>query len=961
MSDYKSLSHPIKQKTAKQKNEQEIIHRVHSFNGRLPVIPIPACFSRQIELRNQRCSSAQSMEGEPDLPDPPPEAKFFNPNTSRPINIHPESINLSRTFNTTCSSTTSSSSSSPPDLVRHVQAAFKRHRPLGMMQTNGIKPRRFLVPQQESSKESNLEPQSTNVAKSSKDDILQGPRLRGSIPQSKISGENHEAASITPPSEWGTTVNTNEENPKPFHIQRAQPGLSVRSGVNDAVASGVEPGNAVADVRRKVHFPSENIASSGGSDDQMATGIDDLLSHLYSLVLTEVEWDAAGNQVDTSAAVNKQDSKHDNFQGMEIDINNNCIRSDGGVSSTLARSNMGVHDQFHQFDNYLQNDLCNAMTQSSVVGSSCATSTLINATSAPMISSTTYCSQHQTGGVQLDVSAQPLRYITKDTAGAGLSTDQSALASQPPISSNASFPIEANDKSSGQSNGPRISSTQDYDLDKDSCQKENISSKGNVIDVKSQPPSSNVPPPDVKLENSKSEKQEKGGGGGKAASTSRRKGYDPDLFFKVNGKLYQRLGKIGSGGSSEVHKVISSDCTIYALKKIKLKGRDYATAYGFCQEIQYLNKLKGKNNIIQLIDYEVYAFETAFFEFEYQLNNITCTVYLDWKCKLVLEYMQIRILLMVLLVTDKTLLQEVMDGSMSNKDSRVKDDGYIYMVLEYGEIDLAHMLAQKWKELEGSDENEIIDENWLRFYWQQILLAVNTIHEERIVHSDLKPANFLLVRGSLKLIDFGIAKAIMSDTTNIQRDSQVGTLSYMSPEAFMCNETDSNGNTIKCGRSSDIWSLGCILYQMVYGRTPFSEYKTFWAKFKVITDPAHEIIYEPVKNPWLLDLMKKCLSWDRNARWRIPELLQHPFLVPYKLPGYAFGREKNCTLFQLIAESSANDEKVMILCSHLQGMMMMESGLDVGSDSVVSREELRKFLGEVSSVCSRLQDELVRE
>lgn len=56
---------------------------------------------------------------------------------------------------------------------------------------------------------------------------------------------------------------------------------------------------------------------------------------------------------------------------------------------------------------------------------------------------------------------------------------------------------------------------------------------------------------------------------------------------------------------------------------------------------------------------------------------------------------------------------------------------------------------------------------------QQILLAVSTIHEERIVHSDLKPANFLLVRGSLKLIDFGIAKAIMSDTTNIQRDSQV--------------------------------------------------------------------------------------------------------------------------------------------------------------------------------------------
>ncbi len=51
--------------------------------------------------------------------------------------------------------------------------------------------------------------------------------------------------------------------------------------------------------------------------------------------------------------------------------------------------------------------------------------------------------------------------------------------------------------------------------------------------------------------------------------------------------------------------------------------------------------------------------------------------------------------------------------------------------------------------------------------------AVNMIHEARIVHSDLKPANFLMVEGQLKLIDFGIAKAIQSDTTSIARESQV--------------------------------------------------------------------------------------------------------------------------------------------------------------------------------------------
>jgi len=53
-----------------------------------------------------------------------------------------------------------------------------------------------------------------------------------------------------------------------------------------------------------------------------------------------------------------------------------------------------------------------------------------------------------------------------------------------------------------------------------------------------------------------------------------------------------------------------------------------------------------------------------------------------------------------------------------------------------------------------------------------MLQAVHVIHEEKIVHSDLKPANFVLVRGQLKLIDFGIANAIANDTTNIQRDHQ---------------------------------------------------------------------------------------------------------------------------------------------------------------------------------------------
>jgi len=60
-----------------------------------------------------------------------------------------------------------------------------------------------------------------------------------------------------------------------------------------------------------------------------------------------------------------------------------------------------------------------------------------------------------------------------------------------------------------------------------------------------------------------------------------------------------------------------------------------------------------------------------------------------------------------------------------------------------------------------------------------MLQAVHVIHEENIVHFDLKPANFVLVRGQLKLIDFGIANAVVNDTTNIQLDYQIG--SYRAP------------------------------------------------------------------------------------------------------------------------------------------------------------------------------------
>lgn len=199
-----------------------------------------------------------------------------------------------------------------------------------------------------------------------------------------------------------------------------------------------------------------------------------------------------------------------------------------------------------------------------------------------------------------------------------------------------------------------------------------------------------------------------------------------------------------------------------------------------------------------------------------------------------------------------------------------REHGNLYMLMEFGEADFGKLLKSK--------EGRPRDYNFIRYMWQQMLLAVHTVHCAKIVHCDLKPANFLLVGGTLKLIDFGISKAIMNDTTNIVRDNQVGTINYMSPEALQESSASERGR-IKIGRSSDVWSLGCILYETVYGKPPFSQFSLVHRLHKIL-DVNYEIEYRPVDNQMLMEVIKGCLQRSAKRRFTIEELLEHPFLVP---------------------------------------------------------------------------------
>ncbi|PYV21497.1 MAG: serine/threonine protein kinase, partial [Acidobacteria bacterium] len=154
---------------------------------------------------------------------------------------------------------------------------------------------------------------------------------------------------------------------------------------------------------------------------------------------------------------------------------------------------------------------------------------------------------------------------------------------------------------------------------------------------------------------------------------------------------------------------------------------------------------------------------------------------------------------------------------------------------------------------------------------RQIAEALEAAHEKGIVHRDLKPANDKVTpEGKVKVLDFGLAKALEGERAEQDASTSptlsevatragviLGTAPYMSPEQARGKPLD---------KRTDIWSFGCVLYEMLTGRAAFSG-ETVSDTIAAILDREPDWKALPNDTPATIRLLlRRCLEKDRNQR-----------------------------------------------------------------------------------------------
>lgn len=193
----------------------------------------------------------------------------------------------------------------------------------------------------------------------------------------------------------------------------------------------------------------------------------------------------------------------------------------------------------------------------------------------------------------------------------------------------------------------------------------------------------------------------------------------------------------------------------------------------------------------------------------------------------------------------------------------VKYKGYVktreclYIILEYCENGSLHNICKRFGKF---------PENLVAVYISQVLDGLVYLHDQGVIHRDIKGANILTNKdGTVKLADFGVAT---TPTGALNDAAVVGSPYWMAPEVI-----EQSGATT----ASDIWSVGCVVIELLEGHPPYHFLDPMPALFRIVQDDCPPI--PEGCSPVVKDFLYQCFQKDCNLRISAKKLLRHPWMA----------------------------------------------------------------------------------
>ncbi|XP_060105930.1 citron Rho-interacting kinase isoform X6 [Heteronotia binoei] len=308
-----------------------------------------------------------------------------------------------------------------------------------------------------------------------------------------------------------------------------------------------------------------------------------------------------------------------------------------------------------------------------------------------------------------------------------------------------------------------------------------------------------------------------------------------------------------------------------------------------------------------------------------------------------------------------------------------QDKKNLYLVMEYYPGgDLLSLLNRYEDQL---------DENSVKFYLAELVLAVHSIHCMGYVHRDIKPENILIDRtGHIKLVDFGSA-AKMTGNKMVNAKLPVGTPDYMAPEMLTALNGDGRGSY---GSECDWWSLGVVAYEMIYGKSPFTEGTSSKTFNNIMNFQRFLKFPEDVKVSYeFLDLVQRllcgqkerlgyeglcCHSFFSTVDWNCIHNSPPPFVPTIKSDDDTSNfdePEKNSrivsSLCQLNLAGFSGEDLPFVGFSFIKalGILRSESALSLDSPAKVNSMEKKlllknKELQDTQDKCHKMEQEMTR-